>query len=74
MQVKIYTPRFLTIDLRKVAEKAFTPKELAALAVEEWVTDAVDDWTNSLMDSLEEVHGFEHLLCDFIEENYSRKA
>jgi len=66
--------RYLTIDLKKVAEGAFTPEELAALAVNDSVMDAVDEWTGPLMDSLEEAHGFEHRILGFIKENYGRKA
>lgn len=68
-------PQFLTIDLKRVAEECFTPRELFKLA--HCGVDpmrAVCAWTDPLMDGLEEVHGFEALILDYIKENYAVKA
>ena len=67
------TPRYITIDLKRVVEGAFTPEELKALAAQapdDCVMDAVDMWTDPLMDSLELNHRFEGLVNEYIKENY----
>ena len=67
------TPRYITIDLKRVVEGAFTPEELKALAErapDDCVMDVVDEWTNPIMDSLELAHRFEGLINKYINENY----
>jgi len=63
--------QFVEIDLKQVAETAFTKKELKKLATD---TNAVQnvDWTSSVIEALEEVHWVETLLMDYIKANYSK--
>jgi hypothetical protein len=64
-------PQMVTIDLKKLVEGCFTAAELISLA--HCGNDpmiAVSEWTNPIMDGLEETHDFEGLVFDYIKENY----
>lgn len=64
----------ITINLRKVVESAWTPEELEEMAKGDDSPGHVCEWTNPLMDALEEVAGIEGMVSAFIEANYKGGA
>jgi hypothetical protein len=61
--------QFVEIDLKQVAETAFTNKELKKMANDKNAVQNVD-WTSSVIEALEQVHWIETLLMDYIKANY----
>ena len=61
--------QFVEIDLKQVAETAFTNKELKKMANDQKAVQNVD-WTSSVIEALEQVHWIETLLMDYIKANY----
>lgn len=63
--------QFVEIDLKRIAEAAFTEKELKKMAADQNAVQSVD-WTSSVIEALEEVHWVETLLMDYITANYNK--
>ena len=63
--------QFVEIDLKQIAETAFTEKELKKMANDRNAVQSVD-WTSSVIEALEEGHWLETLLMDYIKANYNK--
>ena len=63
--------QFVEIDLKQVAETAFTKEDLKKMANDRNAVQSVD-WTSAVIEALEEVHWVETLLMDYIKANYSK--